>query len=629
MKSFNKSVKFFAHYLGRYWFALIVILVLTIAQTYMQVHAPVYMGNAINDLIYHNTAGEITKHLTVTLPTGGTMKLTFAQAVEAAVQNNTLTKSIAKVVLDNQTLSTFYKDILAFVGFLGAMMVIQFINAIIQAIVAPKSVNNMRKGLFAKMQRMTVKYFDSHQDGDILARFTSDLDNIFNAMNQAIFQAFAQVVLIIGIIWQMFNESSKMAWVTIASTPVAIVIAVLIMRLSSKYINAQQSEVGELNGYINEQINGEKILITYGQQAKSVDGFEPLNKKVRQSTFKGQFWSSVLFPIMQGMSLVNTAIVIFYGAWAVLNNSVDGITIGLIVTFMSFSIQYYQPITQITSTYNQMQLAFTGAARINEIHDQADEVSPKDGKIINGVEASVELKDVHFGYNEDKEILHGINATVEKGHMVALVGPTGSGKTTVMNLLNRFYDVNSGSVEFDGVDVRDIDLVNLRNNVGIVLQDSVLFSGTVRDNIAFGKPDATDEEVIAAAKQANIHEVIENLPDRYDTKVSDENSVFSTGQKQLLSIARTILTDPQLLILDEATSNVDTVTEARIQKAMDNVLHGRTSFVIAHRLKTILGADKIIVLKDGEIIEQGTHAQLMKKKNGFYRELYTNQTVFE
>lgn len=623
MKSFNKSVQFFAHYLRRYWLGLIAILILTIATTYMQVQAPVYMGNAINDLVNHNVALSVIDKL----PKGTGMSV--SQLLDFAVQKGQLTHTQVTGILDNQNLNNFYKDLLYFVGYLIAMMVLLFVTAIVQAVISPKSVNNMRKGLFGKMQRMTVKYFDSHQDGEILSRFTSDLDNIFNAMNQAMFQAFSQIVLIIGIIWQMFNQSAKMAWVTMGTTPIAIIIAIAVIVLSARYIKAQQAGVGKLNGFINEQINGEKILITYGQQKKSVQEFEPLNQKVRKSTFRGQFWSSVLFPVMQGMSLINTAIVIFYGSWAFLNNSADGITLGLIVTFISFSTQYYQPITQITSTYNQLQLAFTGAARINEIHDQADEVSPENGKVIDGIKKSVELKDVHFGYNEDKEILHGITASVEKGKMVALVGPTGSGKTTVMNLLNRFYDVNSGSVEFDGIDVRDIDLKNLRDNVGIVLQESVLFSGSVRDNIAFGKPDATDEEVFAAAKQANIHDVIMAQPEGYDTQVSEENPVFSTGQKQLLSIARTILTDPKLLILDEATSNVDTVTEANIQKAMDNVLHGRTSFVIAHRLKTILGADKIIVLKDGEILEVGSHAQLMKKKSGFYRELYTNQTVFE
>lgn len=274
-----------------------------------------------------------------------------------------------------------------------------------------------------------------------------------------------------------------------------------------------------------------------------------------------------------------------------------------------------------------IQLALTGARRLATVEEQKDEDDVPNGKQIHGLKNGVKLEDVHFGYDKNKEILHGVNISVDKGQSVALVGPTGSGKTTIMNLLNRFYDVNSGKVTFDGTDVRDIQLKSLRDNVGIVLQDSVLFSGTIADNICYGKPDASMDEVISAAKQANIHDFIESLPDGYNTEVNDSSSVFSTGQKQLVSIARTILTDPDFLILDEATSNVDTVTEEKIQKAMNAVIAGRTSFVIAHRLKTILNSNKIVVLKDGNVIEEGSHEQLLKEK-GFYYKLYTDQTSF-
>lgn len=274
-----------------------------------------------------------------------------------------------------------------------------------------------------------------------------------------------------------------------------------------------------------------------------------------------------------------------------------------------------------------IQLALTGARRLATVEEQKDEDDVPNGKQIHGLKNGVKLEDVHFGYDKNKEILHGVNISVDKGQSVALVGPTGSGKTTIMNLLNRFYDVNSGKVTFDGTDVRDIQLKSLRDNVGIVLQDSVLFSGTIADNICYGRPDASMDEVISAAKQANIHDFIESLPDGYNTEVNDSSSVFSTGQKQLVSIARTILTDPDFLILDEATSNVDTVTEEKIQKAMDAVIAGKTSFVIAHRLKTILNSNKIVVLKDGNVIEEGSHEQLLKEK-GFYYKLYTDQTSF-
>lgn len=593
MASFGRAIKFFAGYFKHYKLGMLVIAIFTIVATYFQVKAPVYMGRSIQ---------EIANYLM--------LKSNPATAAQA---------SLDKV----------YDALWLFVLFIILMAVGSLINAMAQAIISSRAVNDMRTGLFGKMQRMTVKYFDSHRDGEILSRFTSDIDNIYNAMNEAIFQAFSQIALLIGVLIMMFNQSTQLAWVTIASTPIAILLSVFIISKAERYVNLQQDEVGHLNAYVNEQINGEKVIITNGLQQDSIDGFTEHNDKVQAATYRGQVWSGILYPLMMGMSLVNTAIVIFFGGYLALNGSLERATaLGLIVTFVNFSQQYYQPISQITSTYNMLQLAVTGARRLDEVFDQDDEVSPKDEVAFNGLQSKVELENIHFSYDEGNEILHGININVDKGQMVALVGPTGSGKTTVMNLMNRFYDVNEGAVKFDGIDVRDMSLQELRDHVGIVLQESVIFTGTIRYNITYGRPDATDAEMIDAAKQANIHDFIMTLPDQYDTEVSDENSIFSTGQKQLLSIARTILTNPDLLILDEATSNVDTVTEAKIQKAMDNVIAGRTSFVIAHRLKTILNADKIVVLRNGNIIEEGTHQELLAE-DGFYSELYHNQMVFE
>ena len=427
----------------------------------------------------------------------------------------------------------------------------------------------------------------------------------------------------------MFIVNPTMALFTVATTPLILIISVVIMKKARVHLDKQQDKISDLNGYVNEQINGEKVIITNGLQEESVQNFKKYNNDVRSAMFKGQFYSGMLFPLLQGISLLNLAIVIGGGAWLIVSGQVSqAIGLGLIVAFVEYSQTYFQPLTQLTSIYSMTQLALTGARRLATVEEQDEENTIPDGKVLKGIKKGVKLENVHFGYNADKEILHGVSIDVDKGKSVAVVGPTGSGKTTIMNLINRFYDVNSGKVTFDGVDVRDITLESLRNNVGIVLQDSVLFTGSVEDNIKYGKPDASRDEVIAAAKEANIHDFIMTLPDGYDTQVSEENSVFSTGQKQLISIARTILTDPEFLILDEATSNVDTVTEAKIQKAMDAVIAGRTSFVIAHRLKTILNSDKIVVLKNGNVIEEGNHDELIKKR-GFYYGLYTNQMAFE
>ncbi|MFT8714358.1 MAG: ABC transporter ATP-binding protein [Leuconostoc pseudomesenteroides] len=593
MTDIKRAIVYFAKYLKRYWLSLSFVTVVTVISIYFEVKAPVYMGQAITELA--NYVGQYM---------------------------NPQTQQTA-------SMTPFYKALGLMMLFFVVTAITMFISSFISSRISAEASGRMRIGLFAKLQRMTIKYFDTHRDGEILSLFTSDLDNIFNAMNQAIFQLLSQFALFIGVILMMFNQNVKLALVTMASTPVAIIVAWFVISRARHYIDQQQDATGKMNGYINEQINGEKIIITQGLQKESIAGFAPHNETVKQATFKGQVYSGMLFPLMQGLSLLNLAIVIFFGSWLVVHDGMDkSVGLGLIVVFVNYSQQYYQPITQITSIYNMLQLAVTGARRLSDVDEQVEEVSPVNGQKLTGVSSNVTLKDIHFAYQENKEILHGVSIDVQKGEMVALVGPTGSGKTTVMNLLNRFYDVTGGSVTFDGVDVRDLDLKSLREHVGIVLQDSVLFSGTIADNIKFGDPKASDEAMIDAAKQANIHDFIMTLPDAYQTKVDDENSIFSTGQKQLLSIARTILTNPSFLILDEATSNVDTVTEARIQAAMDNVIAGRTSFVIAHRLKTILGADKIVVLKDGQVIEEGSHEALVAE-GGFYAELYHNQMVFE
>ena len=588
-----RTIAFFWQYFKRYKLSFTVVLLMMITATVFQVLFPVYVGQAVQHLVELGRA--------------------FAEKGET-----------------DQILSIFGSVMGSVLVSFVCLSVSSLIYMLLMTRVIAHSTNEMRKGLFGKLSKMTVAFFDRHQDGDILSRFTSDLDNILQALNESMIQVMSNALLYLGLVIIMFVQNARLAWITVASTPVAFLLLVVIVRLARKYTNLQQKEVGRLNAYMDETISGQKAVIVQGMQEEVIKGFIEQNDRVRLATFKGRTFSGLLFPIMNGMNLINTAIVIFVGSAVLLSdpNVETAVAVGLITTFTQFSQQYYQPIIQIAASWGSLQLAFTGADRIQEMFDAPEEVRPENAPAFTELTDSVEIKHVDFSYVEGKPILKDVSILAPKGKMTAVVGPTGSGKTTIMNLLNRFYDVDSGSIEFDGRDIRDYELDSLRSHVGIVLQDSVLFSGTIRDNIRFGVPDASQEMVETAARATHIHDYIESLPDKYDTIVDDDQNIFSTGQKQLISIARTLLTDPQVLILDEATSNVDTVTESKIQQAMEAVVAGRTSFVIAHRLKTILNADQIIVLKDGEVIEQGDHHQLLKL-GGFYSELYHNQFVFE
>ncbi|RSI05622.1 putative ABC transporter ATP-binding protein [Streptococcus sanguinis] len=588
-----RTIAFFWQYFKRYKLSFVIVLLMMVTATVFQVLFPVYVGQAVQHLVELGRA--------------------FVEKGET-----------------DQILSTFGSVMGSVLVSFVCLSVSSLIYMLLMTRVIAHSTNEMRKGLFGKLSKMTVAFFDRHQDGDILSRFTSDLDNILQALNESMIQVMSNALLYLGLVIIMFVQNARLAWITVASTPVAFLLLVVIVRLARKYTNLQQKEVGRLNAYMDETISGQKAVIVQGMQEEVIKGFIEQNDRVRSATFKGRTFSGLLFPIMNGMNLINTAIVIFVGSAVLLSdpNVETAVAVGLITTFTQFSQQYYQPIIQIAASWGSLQLAFTGADRIQEMFDAPEEVRPENAPAFTELTDSVEIKHVDFSYVEGKPILKYVSILATKGKMTAVVGPTGSGKTTIMNLLNRFYDVDSGSIEFDGRDIRDYELDSLRSHVGIVLQDSVLFSGTIRDNIRFGVPDASQEMVETAARATHIHDYIESLPDKYDTLVDDDQNIFSIGQKQLISIARTLLTDPQVLILDEATSNVDTVTESKIQQAMEAVVAGRTSFVIAHRLKTILNADQIIVLKDGEVIEQGNHHQLLKL-GGFYSELYHNQFVFE
>ena len=587
-----KTFRFFWNYFKVYKISFIVVIAMIIIATVAQALFPVFAGQTVTEL---------------------------ANLVIAYQNGNS-----------DMVWQSLYGLLINLAYVLIVLVVSSLIYMVLMSRIIAESTNEMRKGLFGKLSRLTVSFFDRHQDGDILSRFTSDLDNILQAFNESLVSVMTNIALYIGLLIVMFAKNVTLALITIASTPIAVIMLIVILKLARKYTNLQQKEVGKLNAYMDESISGQKAVIVQGIQDDVIAGFVEQNERVRKATFKGRMFSGILFPVMNGMSLVNTAIVIFVGSAVLLNdqNIETATALGLIVMFTQFSQQYYQPIIQLAASWGSLQLAFTGAERIQEMFDAEEEIRPQDAPVFTELREGVEIQNVDFSYLPGKPILKDVSISAPKGKMIAVVGPTGSGKTTIMNLINRFYDVDAGSISFDGTDIREFDLDSLRSKVGLVLQDSVLFSGTIRDNIRFGVPDASQEMVEAAAKATHIHDYIESLPDKYDTLINDDQSVFSTGQKQLISIARTLMTDPQVLILDEATSNVDTVTESKIQNAMEAIVAGRTSFVIAHRLKTILNANQIIVLKDGEVIEQGNHHELLKL-GGFYSELYHNQFVFE
>ena len=523
-----------------------------------------------------------------------------------------------------------------FHGILGLLILFALFNGLAGGIqiffiasASGHTTNRMSIGMFKKIQKLAIRFFDTRTDGDLLSRFTSDMNNISNALQQYLIQIASNLAMMIGVVIMMFLDSPTLGWVVLSTAPIAWMIAVFIVRQAKKHADLRQDNLGKLNGFINEKISSQKIILANGLEEETVSAFHLQNEDVRKNSYKNAVFSGLLFPMMTGISLLNIAMVIFVGGYLALAPSVDrAVALALIVVFVQYSQSFYRPLTEVSSQYSMMQLAFVGARRVKEVLDEADEPGHSNTKTLPTMTKEFSLRDVNFGYVPDKPVLKNLNMDIYKGKMVAVVGPTGSGKTTIMNLINRFYDVDSGAVLIDGQNIQDFSVESVREQIGIVLQDSVIFTGTIRENIAFSKPTATQEEIEQAARMAHIHDFIMSQPDGYDTHVSEETSVFSTGQKQLVSIARTIMTDPSLLILDEATSNVDTVTESKIQAAMDNIIQGKTSLVIAHRLKTILKADHIIVLHEGTTLEEGNHKQLLAK-NGFYAELYRNQFVID
>ena len=492
----------------------------------------------------------------------------------------------------------------------------------INADVAAQTVNKIRTDLFNKIETLSLRFFDSTPHGELLSRFTNDIDNIGITLSNSIIELTSNLIQLVGVLIFMLVLNIRLAVITLVATPFLAIIVTLLIKRTRRLYGEQQGKLGDLNAYIEEEISGLKVVKAYGLENEVVRRFHEKNKSFKDTAIKAQFTSYLMIPLMNGLSNVTLVLIIVAGSMLTLKGDAS---IGLIVTFINFARLFFQPINQMSNLYNQLGLAFTGAERVMDIlNEEPDIKNTPDAKEIDVLNGYVNMKDVSFSYNDDKTILKRINIEAFKGEKIAIVGPTGSGKTTIINLLNRFYDTKEGEIYFDDLKIKDINFYSLRKRIGIVLQNTILFSGTIKENLLFGKEDATDNEIETACIKANIHDYIISLPKGYDTEITSDSNVFSKGQKQLLSIARTILANPDILILDEATSNVDMITEQKLQQAMNTMMEGRTSFVIAHRLKTIINSDKIVVIKDGKVVEEGTHKDLLSLK-GFYNELYQNQ----
>ena len=497
-----------------------------------------------------------------------------------------------------------------------------FIQGMIMTGISQKTTYRLRKDITEKVNRMPMDYFDTKPVGEVLSRVTNDVDTLGQSLNQSATQLITSVTTLIGVLVMMLSISPLMTVVALLILPISVGLISFVMKHSQKYFSGQQEYLGNVNGQVEEVYSGHNVIKAFNKEDDVIREFDRTNDKLYESAWKSQFFSGMMMPVMQFVGNLGYVGVAILGGFLAIKKTIE---VGDIQSFIQYVRNFTQTIQQVAQVTNMLQLAAASSERVFEFLEEKEEDQTVEHPVsVEGLHGNVQFENVHFGYNPEKIIINDFSANVKEGQKIAIVGPTGAGKTTMIKLLMRFYDVNSGSIKIDGHDVRDFNRSELREMFGMVLQDTWLFHGTIMDNIRYGKLDATEEEVIQAAKAAHVHRFVQTLPGGYQMEINEEATNISQGQKQLLTIARAILADPKILILDEATSSVDTRTEVRIQKAMDNLMKGRTSFVIAHRLSTIRDADLILVMKDGDIIEQGTHTQLLAQ-NGFYAELYNSQ----
>ncbi len=507
-------------------------------------------------------------------------------------------------------------------GLYALSALFMYIQGWIMSGISAKVTYKFREEISHKINRLPLKYFDKSSQGDVLSRVTNDVDTISRTLNQSLSQIITSITTVVGVIIMMFSISWQLTLIALLILPVSMGLIAFVVKMSQRYFKKQQEYLGKVNGHIEEMYGGHVVVKAFNGEEKSIETFDKLNAELYDSAWKSQFLSGMMMPIMTFVGNLGYVLITIMGGWFAVRNM---ITVGDIQAFIQYVRSFTQPIAQIANIMNVFQQTAAAAERVFEFLEEEEEI-PETTNPVNGVDhhGHVEFRNVRFGYVPEKTIIKDFSCEVDKGHNIAIVGPTGAGKTTIVKLLMRFYDVTSGEILLDGHNIKDYTRHDLRENFGMVLQDTWLYNASIWDNIKYGRLDATDEEVLAAAKAAHVESFIHTLPEGYNLVLNEEQSNISQGQKQLITIARAILADPKVLILDEATSSVDTRTEALIQQAMKNLMKNRTSFMIAHRLSTIRDADLILVMNEGDIVEQGTHKELLAR-GGFYAELYTSQ----
>ncbi len=634
-KNFKDTIIKLMKYLTAFRWQLLTVIVFTISSTIFAIISPKILGEATNQIVkdYRDikTYELITKNLpnNTVLPNNTTVNdilnnLPNRSEIESKIPADQLQTVLAFNVTKKPT---FHFDIIGqiilwLIGLYLVSAVLRYLGSWIMTNITQKITFKMRQDISAKINRLPFSYFDKQTYGEVLSRITNDVDTVSQTFNQSLSQIVSALVMIIGIMIMMLSISWQMTIVALLTLPISMSFVLVVIKKSQTQFMNQQVELGKLNGHIEEMYAGHQVMQAFNGQARSIKKFKTINNKLYKSAWKSQFLSGVMWPIMDFVGNLGYVGIAVLGGWLAINGRLQ---VGDIQAFIQYMRQFNQPIEQTANIANILQSTAAAAERVFEFLDEPEEAKENKNLVkIKKVKGEIEFNNVTFGYNPDKIIINNLSAHIKPGQRVAIVGPTGAGKTTLVNLLMRFYEINSGTIKIDGIDIREMKRSDVRQMFGMVLQDTWLFSGTIRDNLRYSKPDATEDEIIAVAKEAHVDHFVRSLPGGYDMVLDEEATNISQGEKQLLTIARAMLAKTPMLILDEATSSVDTRTELLIQQAMDRLMKGKTSFVIAHRLSTIRNADLILVVKEGNIIEQGTHQELLKQ-HGFYAELYNSQ----